>query len=72
MDPKRCIGPVSKDSEKHSESNDHNALDILAETIKTKPKCTPFVIKLKSKTKKNLKEDAKNTKEVFWRHIETT
>lgn len=48
-------------------SNDHNALNILAETIETKPKHTPFAIKIKSRAekKKTFKGDAKQYSRVL-------
>lgn len=52
-------------------SNDHNALNILAETIETKPKHTPFAIKIKSrpeKKKKTFKHDAKQYSRVLETH----
>lgn len=55
-------------------SNDHNALNILAETIETKPKHTPFAIKIKSRPEKEIRPSSmmqNNTLE-FWRHMETT
>lgn len=65
MDPEHCIKPVSCRFWKTLWNNDHNILDTLAETIKTKPKHTPFAIELKSKNQKNSRKIQKILKKCF-------